>query len=892
MKTIYVTSSSHWDREWYQPFEHYRGRLVRMIDKLLDILENDSEYRYFHFDGQTIMIEDYIRIRPQNRERLHKLIKDGRILIGPWYTMPDEFLISGEGLVRNLQRGAVDCADLGVQANKNGYVCDIFGHNSQMPQIFAGFGIDNFTFFRGQTGYGKDNFLWKGADGTKAIAHKLHPDYAYSSFFFVARWSEKELYDDAVIVERIQRYLEREEPSMAADCHLMIDGVDHIDAEKELPRILQLLNANIKGYTFVHSNMEDYTAHVRKNIDKLDTIDGVMYDVAFEGVNNQLLKNVLSSQVHHKQANDFCESHLSLNAEPLDFFLTASRLSDTYAGFMPYDGYLQEAWEYVLQNQAHDSICGCSITATHLDNENRFKRAKEIIHMIETDAHRYLSKNISAQGKGKDGAFTVLNNTQLAVNGTVEVPFEIVDGTHQWNFIFYDVNGNEVPYNIISHDAYHKRSHEYGRLVTFPKYDRFTLAMNLTIEPYSYTTLTYDILKIERSAKDEKGNNKWTYDRFDPPNRSLGSMRTAAHIIDNGKLIIAVNPNGTLDIFDKHTGKLYESMLMFEDCADTGEGWNYKKPPFDEEIVSACQTAQYRVLNDFPDYFKCRIICEMNVPVKAENNRRSGECTSCVIDNTIIIVKNSKKISITTKVDNKSVNHRLRVLFPTGFKTEKFKTLLPYDVYEWNIQPRDWSRAKEVDTLVVPNQGMASISDKKNMFSIYNKGLYEVSVADREDRAMYLTLFRSFSAETGEMEGTMGKMLHRDITLEYQIDFEKHNNNSLVKNANAFKIGLASFGTALLSEKQREKKALPPTANIVKIEGGAVLSSLSRNAIRIYDTGKGCKGTITLPAGIQEVHETNLAENTIIQKTKVIGNSFAYELKQKQVKTFALKYFY
>ena len=888
MKTIYVLSSSHWDREWYQPFEHYRGRLVRMIDKLLDILETDSEYRYFHFDGQTILIEDYLRIRPQNRERLHKLIKDGRILVGPWYAMPDEFLISGEGIVRNLQRGARDCAALGVQANMEGYACDMFGHNSQMPQIFAGFGIDSFLFFRGQTGYGKDNFLWKGADGTEAIAHKLHPDYAYSSFYFVVRWSEKELYDDEVIVERIQQYLDREEQYMAADCHLMIDGVDHADAEKELPRILKLLNAKIKGYKFVHSNLEDYTAHVRRNLDKLEKTEGVMYDVAFEGVNNHLLKNVLSSQVHIKQANDYCESRLSLSVEPLDFFLSVSRLPDNYAGFMPYDGFLDEAWEYVLQNQAHDSICGCSITAVHLDNENRFKRAKEIIQMIETDAHRYLSENISAEGKGKDGAFVVLNNTQQAVNGTVEVPFEILDGTHQWNFIFYDVNGSEVPYNIVSHNAYIRKSHDYGRLITFPKYDKFTLAMNLKIEPYSYTTLTYDILKIERSAKDEKGNNKLTFDRFNPPNRNLGSMRTEAHVIDNGKLIVTVNPNGTLAIFDKDTGKLYENMLMFEDCADVGEGWNYIKPAFDEEIVSVCQMAQYRVLNDCPDYFACRIICEMNIPAKADNNRRAGECVSCVIDNTIKIFRNSKKISITTKVENKSVNHRLRAIFPTGFKTEKFNTLLPYDVYEWNIKCRDWSRAREVDTLVVPNQGMVSICDGTNMFSIYNKGLYEVSVSDRADRAVYLTLFRSFSAETGEMEGTMGKMLNRDIALEYQIDFEKHDNNGLVKNANAFKIGLASFGTVL------GKKALPQKASIVKIEGGAVLSSLRRNTIRIYDTGAGCKGTITLPADVKEVYETNLAESKIINKVKVIGSagaagsSFAYELKRKQVKTFVM----
>jgi len=145
----YVISHTHWDREWYQTFQFHRKRLVDMLDEIIDYMEANEDYTYFHFDGQTILIEDYLQIRPKNEKRLIKLIQSGRIIIGPWYVMPDEFLISGESIVRNLQRGFQICKKYGTEPMRNGYVVDIFGHNSQFPQILRGFDINSSVLFRG-----------------------------------------------------------------------------------------------------------------------------------------------------------------------------------------------------------------------------------------------------------------------------------------------------------------------------------------------------------------------------------------------------------------------------------------------------------------------------------------------------------------------------------------------------------------------------------------------------------------------------------------------------------------------------------------------------------------------------------------------------------------------
>ncbi|MDF2715099.1 MAG: alpha-mannosidase, partial [Paenibacillus sp.] len=102
MKTAHVISHTHWDREWYLPFETHRHLLVKLMDTLLDTLERDPEFRSFHLDGQTIILDDYLAIRPDRKERLSHYIREGRIAIGPWYVLQDEFLTSSEANVRNL----------------------------------------------------------------------------------------------------------------------------------------------------------------------------------------------------------------------------------------------------------------------------------------------------------------------------------------------------------------------------------------------------------------------------------------------------------------------------------------------------------------------------------------------------------------------------------------------------------------------------------------------------------------------------------------------------------------------------------------------------------------------------------------------------------------------
>ena len=213
IKKIYYLSSTHWDREWYRPFQEFRFVLVDRINEIMNVLERDPLFQTFIMDGQTIVLEDYCQIEPGNRKRLETLIRDGRIAVGPWYTMPDEYLVSGESLIRNLLMGHALAEDYGGSAMKYGYLCDAFGHIAQMPQILKGFNISGALLGRG-TNYHTcpSHFLWESPDGSRCVTFKVPEETGYGTFwsdvyldYFLGKDPDKEN-----IIRRACAYVEKE----------------------------------------------------------------------------------------------------------------------------------------------------------------------------------------------------------------------------------------------------------------------------------------------------------------------------------------------------------------------------------------------------------------------------------------------------------------------------------------------------------------------------------------------------------------------------------------------------------------------------------------------------------------------------------------------------------
>ena len=181
--SAHYISGTHWDREWYRPLQEYRLLLVEIIDGLLDLMERDDHFKYFHLDGQTCVLRDYVEVRPENEGRLKAMMQQGRILVGPWFTMPDLFCPGDEALIRNLLLARRIAREWGVEPMPVAYTCDMFGHPSQMPQIYRGFDLPHCVLGRGTNEHTTPAFFtWEAPDGSRVFCFKLQDNMGYGAF--------------------------------------------------------------------------------------------------------------------------------------------------------------------------------------------------------------------------------------------------------------------------------------------------------------------------------------------------------------------------------------------------------------------------------------------------------------------------------------------------------------------------------------------------------------------------------------------------------------------------------------------------------------------------------------------------------------------------------------
>lgn len=897
-KVLYVISHTHWDREWYQTFQQYRKRLVRMLDDLIEVLENDADFKHFHLDGQTIVIEDYLQIRPQNKERLYKLIRDKRIIIGPWYVMPDEFLVSGESLIRNLQKGIGQCEDIGTEYMKSGYVTDLFGHNSQLPQILSGFDINNAVLFRGIADYKKDTFIWQGADGSEVITSKLDKNRAYSNFYFAVRWPFDERdYDEDEMVERMKKLLSYYEDMQVSDVLLMMDGVDHIDAEPQLPKFMKLLEKRIDGIKFIHSTYEDYIKAQMDTKPELETIKGPLYNLGQMGMCNFLLKNVLSSMVNLKQENDLCETMLTRWAEPLDFAcgMMNGRLKQTlkFRNMEPRKGFFVAAWEELIKNHPHDSICGCSRFEVHMDNEYRFRQAKDITLSIVDDTKETLSHNIDTTGRGTNGAVVVFNAGQNPFNRVVLFDLKTNTGC-QCNFKFYDIEGNEIPYQIIGKKSDLEKESTFRELIRFNEGDLLTIAMKVSLPAMGYSTYTMEEFVTVWPSKTE-----YTYPVYYPPTKYLGTLRTGINSFNTGKIEVVVNSNGTLKVTSMKTSKIYDNVLAFENNGDTGDGWNYKKPLLDSSYISTCSDASFSIEADGPLAAIIKIVTRMILPSEIDGknpNIRSKHRDTFEIESLITIKKDSSKIDVKTVVYNEHLEHRLRVLIPTDINNTVFYTKTPFDMQEWNVKKADWSNFQEVETNVNPSQGITLFGDSMDSILLTTKGLYEVELTDNKSKTLALTLFRTFPNEAG-FKSQNSDFMKKKYEGEFSIDFRSPTtpNEALIEGEDS-RSGISVFKT------KNHEGILPKETSFVKIdsdENSVVFSSVVRESIiykgekfdtlRLFNSStKSSKATVELPVMIMDAFIVDLLGSKT-GDIKSEGKKLFLELGAKKILTVAFR---
>jgi mannosylglycerate hydrolase len=327
---IHLVPHTHWDREWYLPFQSFRLKLVGLVDRLLDLMEADERYR-FTLDGQLATIDDYLEVRPEAEERIRRLVEEGRLAIGPWQVLMDEFFVSGETMIRNLERGMRRGEELGG-VMRVGYLPDMFGHVAQMPQILRQAGIEQAVVWRGvPAAIDSHAFVWEAPDGSSVRAEYLPHGYGNAAYLLDV---------PGRVAHRIEAMRESLDDFYGGDPVLAMYGTDHTEPVGELADLV----AESGDGVFL-STLEEYLSAANGRA-ALPTWTGELRS----GARANLLMGTTSARIDLKAALARAERALTRYAEPLQAL---------YGERWP-ERLLELAWSKVLECSAHDSICACS----------------------------------------------------------------------------------------------------------------------------------------------------------------------------------------------------------------------------------------------------------------------------------------------------------------------------------------------------------------------------------------------------------------------------------------------------------------------------------------------------------------------------------------------------
>lgn len=755
-RTVYVVPHTHWDREWYQPHELFRWRLAQMIDELLEHMETHPEFRCFNLDGQSIVIADYLELRPENEGRLRRMIEDGRILIGPWWVQPDEFLPSGESHIRSFQKGIRFAERMGGSL-RIGHCADQFGHIAQMPQLMSQLGLTSACLWRGVPdsvpGW---SFWWEAPDGTRLPV--LYLRNSYSSGWRLP--SEPE--DLLERTRRQERYRRDDEPA------LLMNGTDHSRMEKHLPGILAA--AGGLGYEYLIATLADY----ERTMFEAGIDEHVHSGELRSPDRSNVLVGVLSSRMNIKQRDFQVSAALERYAEPMELLARMHGGGDGLPA-------LKQAWRLLLENSPHDSICGCSVDQTHREMFPRYDRAEQLARQIARESMGHLVKRIECPAEGGVVVWRPVPHAPGVLECEVPGDWEAValrlgDGATVACALGPVVDGEVLfeeettPWGAVRHlnfvredrwDAHHVEAMDWeleGGVVGVET----TVGDDLNVvddaevrrevrEVAANELAERAVVRVRRSsrrwlravlpASGTVGVEMWT------PVRELrdGSrIAVTGNGIENGFYRVCLDKKGRLRV-EERDGLVLDNVNAFVDEGDRGDEYNAEilpdavSRPSSVEVLGVEQdgvsaTLRYRTVLEAPAGL---------TPGRMRRQRKAVR--ALVILTEVRLWAEVPRVGFRVTVENTAEDHRLRALFPLPFGVTRAITENQFHVAKRGVEPAPWNGVSaELPPTTFPQKTFAAFEQDGQGVAVFNKGLQEGEVVrDRRGRHAYaLTLLR------------------------------------------------------------------------------------------------------------------------------------------------------
>jgi alpha-mannosidase/mannosylglycerate hydrolase len=780
---IHLVFSSHWDREWYWSFQKYRAKLVTVLDTILEELES-GRLPFYQMDGQVIPIEDYLEIRPEREALVRKLVGAGKLRVGPWYDLADEFLVSGESLVRNFLLGMKRAEALGG-TSRVGWLCDLFGHNSQSPQLLQQAGIDNAILWRGVARDVNTPFWWEGADGTRILVH-LFPPWGYSAFAIAVRrgFSRTEVLSPDEMVDKAVAYLDEMLKTTRAKNLLWFDGADHLEFDPALLEFAKKFNARVGREAVKVSTLDDFVAALkREKLTGLKEWRGEMRVPSVMPVSGELIPGVGSSRIPLKRANHAGETLLTLWSEP---WCATAALA---AGIEYPSSALELAWEYLLRNHPHDSICGCSPDETHNAMPYRFDQSRQI---AEAHLERALETLAAIELKGAVGENEIGLSIFAPVGGATqncpEINFRLPNGWPQFNEFFgFETKPSFRIFRVPS------RGDKNGGAGVSPATEKVGQAGRLPHPSENLEEVRYQLLEVKpqtghvrvapnkfpsyerrqgvrlalETNLDAASAQHFVIKRASGPTRitHIGSIGVGRNQLRNEFLEVIAESDGTLTLTDLKSGRSFSGLLAMEDTADIGDGWFHGIALQDIGYLSTGGRATFGLTENGPLLARMNIRVEWQVPrdFNFKDNKRSTELAPLVVEHRVTLRKGNAFVEIETTVHNTVRDHRLRIFAPTGFANAKtFFADTPFDAVERTIGLREDNHLmRELQVEMTPQQNWLAATDGKQGLAFLAPAQYESAMLEQPDRPLCVTLLRAFRKavftdgnEGGQIQGS------------------------------------------------------------------------------------------------------------------------------------------
>ena len=780
MKTVHIISHSHWDREWYLPYEHHHMLLVELIDDVLELFETDPEFKSFYLDGQTIILDDYLEVKPENRGLIQKYIDNGQLKIGPFYILQDAYLTSSESNVRNMLIGHEETEKWGATTDI-GYYPDTFGNAGQTPQLMKQLDFDIAAFGRGvkPTGFAnesdeEDNFVssysemnWEGVDGSEIMGLLFANWYSNGNEIPTDKNEAKAFWDEKL--NDVEAYA-------SMDHLLMMNGCDHQPVQKDLSEAIRVANELYPDYNFIHSDFTVYMKEMLDNVpEDLDTVTGELTSQETEGW--YTLTNTASSRVYLKQENTKIARMLENIAEPL------ASLAYEVTGKYPHD-VLDYAWKVYMQNHPHDSICGCSVDEVHEEMMTRFQKAENVAKYVIEESVKSITKGIDTKTNAPENGhpFIVFNTAGIektsGVNVTMELDriyfqelfptqaYEKLQAADLPEFKVVDSQGKEVLSEITIKDA--RFNYDLPKDAFRQPYMAHNIDVALYVEDMpAFSWETFYLLPTEEETTKAELTDDLT--------------------LENEFIHVSINEDGTLKVNDKENGKVYDNLLVFEDRGDIGNEYVYKQPNGEEPILSIGKMTDASVGNVNAFQKELVLTHEIDVPLSADERldeeqrsvvefrnrkaQRVKETKKLVITTTVRLEKEAKHLEFHTNLTNEMKDHRLRVLFPTSLSSD-----IHYadSIYETVKRPNAVSDAWTNPENAQRTHRFIQVSDEKNGIFVEPEGLneYEVLIGE-EELTIALTLFRSIGemGDWGYFPTPGAQCFDREFDLVYRLSF-------------------------------------------------------------------------------------------------------------------------